>query len=248
MKTPDPTFQPVLQVIEIIKEKHPPAATRVRSLNQSRNLLPGTAACALTYKIGFSFAVFQVLVSDGEYFIQGTLSEDVYKMLRRKEIRVNSLIKVTDVGKYKLDGRTAIHINQMTVVSFDSGSRFGNPINIVDRPSNKESKSDDNIGGGLRRLYSHHFPKSETNTGKELSRIPRSGWRVECHGEGPGPSCTWIPATKETRKNSSPRSVAANIQLADSSQSDTDDEEDGTSNNQGSYHWKLDHRRSIAGE
>lgn len=187
-------------------------------------------------------------MSDGEYYIHGTLSESVRKMLRRKEIRVNSLIKVTDVGKYKLDGRTAIHINQVTVVSFDSGSRFGNPINIVDRPSSKESRSDDHIGGGLRRLYSHHFPKTDANTGKELARLPRSGWRVECHGEGPGPTFTWIPATKERQKGSSPRSVSANVQLADSSASDSDDEEEVGNSNQSGYDWKLDHRRTVAGE
>ena len=51
---------------------------------------------------------------------------------RSKEIVVNTLIKVLEYEKYLLDGRVALKIHRVSLISQDPGHRFGNPIDYYD--------------------------------------------------------------------------------------------------------------------
>jgi hypothetical protein len=86
------------------------------------------------------FALDQILLSDGEYYIAATMSPELSMSLRSKELVKNALIKILDYEKYELDGngKCAIRLHKISLISQDPGHQFGNPIDYYDAYDEEE--------------------------------------------------------------------------------------------------------------
>jgi hypothetical protein len=86
------------------------------------------------------FALDQILLSDGEYYITATMSPELSMSLRSKELVKNALIKILNYEKYELDGtgKCAIRLHKISLISQDPGHQFGNPMDYHDAYDEEE--------------------------------------------------------------------------------------------------------------
>jgi len=172
----DPSFQPVLQIYSLDKN--------------------GGGNDKHSYK---------VTLSDSDFFIPATLSNEVGALVENGKIFAHSVVKVIDFSVYQdvEQNRSCVHLKHLAVVS-DSCARFGNPLSIDVLSSfhedNQEKafsgfnvRSEDDHDDGTQRLYSCHC---ESSTRPKTSLIPKSGWSVDDHGQDPPPTCHWMAGQK----------------------------------------------------
>jgi hypothetical protein len=67
--------------------------------------------------------------------------------------------------------------------------------NDPDSGTNENLSSENLSSENLSKLYSCRYPVNQKPVD---SKIPRNGWKIECHGEAPSPKCQWIPQTQPT--------------------------------------------------
>lgn len=179
----DPVFQPILQVLSI----EPPADTTVPT--QIRKY-------------------YRAKLSDGEYQLQATLSSSIQSLLEQQEIVDTTVIKVLEFGLYQLEDRTAIHLNNVSVVNSNPGHVFGEPIDLTASTAadaNGNGAEDETGDATVKTLYACDAP---ADSGPDRhSPVPVSGWQVEEHGVAPSPTCTWMPATPLPDGGGSPRTA-----------------------------------------
>jgi hypothetical protein len=172
-------------------------------------------------------------LSDGEHFITATMAPKLLSSTRSGEIVQSTLIKVLKFEKYVSDGRVALQLNKLSIISQDPGQRFGNPSFYYDVFDEKDEDDGQPIISSdtpietqichelmqrqdavvskdvqtLLELYSCQYPLKEKPID---SKIPRTGWQIDSHGTFPGPRCRWIPA-QPNKKDKSPNSSNASI-------------------------------------
>jgi hypothetical protein len=172
-------------------------------------------------------------LSDGEHFITATMAPLLRSSTRSKEIVQNTLIKVLDYDKDGSDGRVALQLNKVSIISQDPGHRFGNPAYYYDVFDEQEEEDGLPIVSpdapietqicqelmqwhnavvsrddpALLELFSCQYPLNEKPID---SKILTTGWQIDSHGTAPGPRCRWIPAGA-TQKEGSPISSNATI-------------------------------------
>jgi len=158
----------------------------------------------------------QFRLSDGEHFVNARIRASS----RSKDIALNTLIKVNDYNRRVIDNQVHLDLKKVTIVSQDPGYRFGNPLYYYDVYEesaeeddgqsivNAETPIENEISQDLMETQRASIPH-ESEALLELysctiqpdqrpvnSKIPRTGWLVDSHGESPGPKCRWIPAQK----------------------------------------------------
>jgi hypothetical protein len=133
---------------------------------------------------------YRVRVSDGEVHMAGTLATAWNSMVESKEVLARSICKILQYGLYEIDGTVCIHIREMSIVTTNPGQRFGRPIPLEEADGYSREHQSEN----LLSLYSCTHPRVQ---GAKDIKVPRTGWQVDDQGDGPVPSCTWMPPLRK---------------------------------------------------
>lgn len=175
----DPTFQPVLQVHSLSSKPAPRSPASVMSFSSDE--------------------FYQLTLSDGKWYMPGTLSQSLEKYVSSKKIIENSIIKVTGFGLYEDEGCCCIHITKLSIVTSSPGQTFGSPRAFLSL-SVELDQSD------LSTLMFDSLNEKDSVNGSKImykctaregdSKIPSTRWESAEHGLEPSPQCCWIAANK----------------------------------------------------
>jgi BTB/POZ domain len=220
----DPVFQPILQILSV-EAPSSPSLTRA-STNHPTPLHD-------------TFHRLQVSDGDWAMPATLASTPHLRELIQRGDLVENSIIQVLDFGLYLTDrsdnsGSNSInssccclHIQRISIVNANPGQEFGTPRpfvyqGAVGNNSNNNNETTTGSGhssvasgsygervlgtGGIQNLYTCTYPLDRQ---AKDTKIPRTGWLVAEHGQGPSPGCTWIPGVIRSDTVASAPAVSA---------------------------------------
>jgi len=95
------------------------------------SIVPLILGCFLARCIELLEQIKQLVLSDGQHFIQGMLATQLNHFVAEEKVQVDTLIKVLDCMKNRINNQEIVIVLNMEVLHPHPGHRIGNPTDIA---------------------------------------------------------------------------------------------------------------------